>query len=188
MENEWKEFGYEKMYRVSMEGIVQSRLYPRGDKFAVDRISDWRVLSQYKQKTDKHGGYYLSVILKISAKPSKFKLKRVHRIVVENFIGKIEKGMEVDHIDGNRENNNLSNLRIVTRKENVKNATDRNAWGKGQLVGSRKISIEALKNINKLISKGKSNIFIAEIYKIDKSNVSKIRHKKWNALKYLKDD
>ncbi len=96
--------------------------------------------------------------------------------------------MEVDHIDGNRENNNLSNLRIVTRKENVKNATDRNAWGKGQLVGSRKISIEALKNINKLISKGKSNIFIAEIYKIDKSNVSKIRHKKWNALKYLKDD
>lgn len=44
---------------------------------------------------------------------------RLHRLVIENFIGDIPDGMEVDHKDGNRTNNKLSNLRIVTRSENM---------------------------------------------------------------------
>lgn len=45
----------------------------------------------------------------------------VHRAVVELFINEIPKGYEVDHIDGNKYNNNVNNLRIVTHYENMQN-------------------------------------------------------------------
>jgi hypothetical protein len=43
--------------------------------------------------------------------------KKVHKIVSESFWGK-HKGMSVNHIDGNKLNNNLSNLEIVSFREN----------------------------------------------------------------------
>lgn len=43
----------------------------------------------------------------------------VHRLVVQSFIGEIEDGLIVNHIDGNKENNNMSNLEIVTQSENA---------------------------------------------------------------------
>ena len=44
-----------------------------------------------------------------------------HRIVWEMFNGKINQDMEIDHIDGNGENNLILNLRIVSSTENHKN-------------------------------------------------------------------
>lgn len=44
----------------------------------------------------------------------------VHRLVASAFLGSIE-GMEIDHIDTDRKNNSVENLRIVTRKENANN-------------------------------------------------------------------
>lgn len=45
----------------------------------------------------------------------------VHRLVYEAFKGEIPEGMEIDHIDRNRRNNNPDNLRVVTHKENMLN-------------------------------------------------------------------
>lgn len=50
----------------------------------------------------------------------------VHRAVVELFIGPIPKGYQVDHIDGNRHNNHVNNLRIVTHEENMNNPITKN--------------------------------------------------------------
>lgn len=43
----------------------------------------------------------------------------VHRVVWEAFNGSIKEGYEIDHIDGNPENNALNNLQMITHKENV---------------------------------------------------------------------
>lgn len=43
----------------------------------------------------------------------------IHRLVYESFNGHIENNMEVDHIDNNKSNNSLSNLQLLTRKENM---------------------------------------------------------------------
>jgi len=42
----------------------------------------------------------------------------VHRLVATYFINEIPQGMEINHIDGVKHNNHVSNLEIVTRSEN----------------------------------------------------------------------
>jgi hypothetical protein len=42
-----------------------------------------------------------------------------HRVVYSYFKGEIPDGLVINHIDGNRKNNNLSNLEAVTQKENI---------------------------------------------------------------------
>ena len=44
-----------------------------------------------------------------------------HRIIYEMANGPIASGLQIDHIDGNRTNNSLSNLRIATNAENMCN-------------------------------------------------------------------
>ena len=46
--------------------------------------------------------------------------RRGHRLVYEKFGGKIPNGFEIDHIDGNKHNNDIDNLRAVTRSQNMK--------------------------------------------------------------------
>lgn len=45
-----------------------------------------------------------------------------HRIVYEKFIGKIPDKYEINHIDGNKFNNHLSNLEAVTHHQNILHA------------------------------------------------------------------
>ena len=49
-------------------------------------------------------------------------LKKIHRIVLESFIGiKLDKP-QVNHLDGNRWNNNINNLEWCTQSENIKHS------------------------------------------------------------------
>lgn len=45
--------------------------------------------------------------------------KRAHRLIWETFMGPIPLEFTIDHIDCNKLNNNLSNLRLLTREENT---------------------------------------------------------------------
>lgn len=52
---------------------------------------------------------------------SKNNIVYIHRLVYESFKGEIPEGLEIDHIDRNKRNNNPDNLRVVTRIENNRN-------------------------------------------------------------------
>jgi predicted transcriptional regulator len=47
------------------------------------------------------------------------KTRWIHREVVKLFVGPIPEGYEVNHIDGNKSNNRVENLEIVTHQQNV---------------------------------------------------------------------
>lgn len=47
---------------------------------------------------------------------------RVHRIVYETFVGCITEGYVVDHINGDKGDNRLENLRLLTPSQNLKMA------------------------------------------------------------------
>ena len=51
--------------------------------------------------------------------------QKIHRLVAEAFIPKVEGKDIIDHIDGNTENNNVSNLRWATYSENSLNSKTR---------------------------------------------------------------
>lgn len=50
---------------------------------------------------------------------------QAHRVVYELLKGAIPEGEFIDHIDGNRSNNNINNLRAVLRSGNARNAAKR---------------------------------------------------------------
>lgn len=101
MEGIWIDvLGFEGIYKVNNKGEIYS-------------IKNNKILKQYKNKTT---GYYM-VDLRNKEKRSN---KTVHRIVMESFKG--YKNMDVNHIDGNKSNNNIGNLEWCTRKENLDHA------------------------------------------------------------------
>lgn len=99
---------YNKKYKcyVSKEGLVYS---VKKGKLVL------RSLSRFSKKKK-----YIRVCVR-DYETNKIVSKRVHRLVWETFKGEIPEGMQIDHIDGNPENNRLDNLRCVTPKENSNN-------------------------------------------------------------------
>ena len=61
---------------------------------------------------------YQAIKLIVDGKRKQF---YVHRLVAQQFIGETE-GKVVNHIDSNKSNNDVSNLEIVTQKENQQHA------------------------------------------------------------------
>jgi hypothetical protein len=97
----WKEIkGYEGLYEVSSEGRVKSL----GRKPGIMRPG----LSNG----------YLKVGLTKDGIRSRF---RVHRLVAEAFIPNPDNKPEVDHINGDRKDNRVENLRWMTHQENNNN-------------------------------------------------------------------
>ena len=106
MENEiWKDIkGFEGLYKVSNKGNVKSLNYLN---HGITKI--------IKPSENKDG--YLRVVL---CKNKKKKYITIHRLVANSFFGDYN-NMFVDHIDRNRKNNNVDNLRYVNPSENSKN-------------------------------------------------------------------
>lgn len=101
--------GYEGAYKISNFGRVLS----------VARIDSGGYRRQERFLTAKIGPYgYLRVFL---SKNGKTYTKKVHRLIAEAFIPNPENKPEVDHIDGNKTNNSISNLRWATSRENMNN-------------------------------------------------------------------
>ncbi len=96
----------------------------------------------------------------------------VHRLVLECFRGYRPQGYEARHLDGNRENNWLSNLCWGTREEN---AADRRRHG----TQTAKISADDARAILQLVSSSPLSLDeIGLMYGVSSSTVRLIRRRK----------
>lgn len=108
----------------------------------------------------------------------------VHRLVAELFIGNI-KGFVINHLDGNKLNNNFTNLEITTTKGNIQHAFNTGlAIGNiGEKNGNSILTEKKILEIYKLINKNYNNDEISQIYNINFRTVSQIRNgTKWKHL------
>jgi hypothetical protein len=111
----WKDIkGYEGIYQISNLGRVKSlaRIYKRG-------ISDSYCQSEKIMAIKDNGKGYKLIILKTNNIQKNY---YIHRLVAAAFIDEIPYKMEVNHLDGNKSNNKLSNLEILTRSDNQKHS------------------------------------------------------------------
>ena len=99
--------GYEGLYKISNLGVVIS----------LERIKYKNQIAPFKIKAinDNGNGYKIVNLWK----NNKGRTFYVHRLVCESFIGQIPKDMQVNHINGIKEDNRLSNLEIITVSENA---------------------------------------------------------------------
>lgn len=123
-----------------------------------------------KPSPDKDG--YLKVNLYYEK--GKYKTKRIHKLVAENFIGPIPDGYEVNHINGDITDNRACNLEIVTKKYNLMHQIN-------TLKSNSKINYEIAKKIRLMYADGNITISkIAEKYNISDSQVQRIiKNKRW---------
>lgn len=101
----WKKIIYNKIttdYSVSDNGEVR--------KDTTNRLMKLQIQQGYSHVT-----------IQINRKPKRF---RVHRLVAEAFIPNPDGKPYVNHIDGNRQNNSVTNLEWVTPAENTRHAVD----------------------------------------------------------------
>lgn len=110
---EWKPIiGYEGLYDVSSWGNVRS----------LDRIVVSKNGAEYPKigipiKTNDDGNGYLKCNLNSNGVP---KMRRIHQLVAESFLGhnRFVENIVVDHKNGIKHDNNISNLGIKTKREN----------------------------------------------------------------------
>tara|TARA_R110000868_G_scaffold14305_1_gene66510 strand:- start:47 stop:496 length:450 start_codon:yes stop_codon:yes gene_type:complete len=92
------------------------------ENYSVDEEGNVYSKTGRKLKCSKNQGGYLQLSIYKNGKLEKMLL--VHRLVYETFVGEISPGFEIDHIDCERTNNALSNLRTVTHTQNRWNTKD----------------------------------------------------------------
>ena len=108
----WKDVvGYEELYKVSDRGNIYS---------VVRKDSMGRKQGGITLKSAPHSNGYLQVVL---YKNGVKKTKYIHRLVLEAFIENPDNLPEVNHMDEDKTNNELSNLEWCTREYNVNYGT-----------------------------------------------------------------
>lgn len=106
------------------------------------------------------------------------KQKYYHRILWEKNFGKIPKNMCIDHIDGNTLNNELSNLRLVTHKQNHKNK--RHHEMRGIFLRQNKSSVMYEVTLLERIGKQRKVVFSKRYKTIEEAKIARDRVFKQN--------
>lgn len=168
LEKVWKNIpGYVGAYQVSNMGQVRSlERYVIGGRGGRQQRVPARVLKQ-AQDSD---GYF---VVSLCGKPKK--VAKVGRLVLLAFIGNSE--LQCCHGDGDKQNNNLGNLRYGTAKEN---AEDRTKHGKqigaiGEKNGVSKLTTENVAKIKDALKGYLSCVKIAKEFGVCPETVRNIK-------------
>ena len=141
MNNNWRIIPELESYAVNEDGIVKA--------LAKTRVNlgngKQRHYKEYIIKPKYTSRYWYVSLMHNGVK----KTYRLHRLVYKAFVGEIPKGMVIDHIDGDRSNNNVDNLRCVTMSTNMQNPNTRYNHSKEvlQINPSTKEVVNRFKNI-----------------------------------------
>lgn len=164
MIEEWRPIpNYEDLYLVSNLGRVRSL-----DRKMRSKKIYWRIKKGKVLKACKHLDGYCVVRLCRDAVQIDY---GIHRLVALAFLDNKENKLEVNHKNGNREDNRLVNLEWVTPKENMYHSCHILRNGRHT---AAKLTIEEVKQIIKLYLNGMSAIEIAQMFNVTQGSIRRI--------------
>lgn len=170
MKETWKKINGFENYRVSNFGRVKSLFYNHQNfpKILKDRIS----LKGYHSVHLSNG--------------KKIYQKKIHRLVAEAFINNEKNKPEVNHKDGNKGNNIVSNLEWCTSKENQNHALKNKIYNVavGERQGNSKLKNKDVISIRKEYKNGGISYFqLSEKYGICFQSIGSIvNYKTWKHI------
>jgi hypothetical protein len=138
-----------------------------------------------KLKPNKRKDGYLMIWLQIDGKQIG---KKIHRLVGETFIPNPRNYPQINHIDGNKLNNNLSNLEWCTGSYNRKHAhqmgLNKLPDNKGEKHSNCKLTNEQVLEIRELYSTGNySQIELSKKFQVFDSAINMIiKRKRWKHI------
>ena len=104
---------------------------------------------------------------------------RVHRLILETFVGPCPGGMECRHLNGNRQDNRLENLCWGTRSENRYDAVKHGTLHTGERCNLSKLTESIVQNIRRIYqTTNRTQQEIANIYNTSIGNVCMIVNQK----------
>lgn len=168
----WKDITeYEGIYMISNKGRVKSMHTRLSD---VEKIGI--ILTPVKR-----GGYDRVSLQKKGA----IKWKAVHRLIMTAFVPNPNNLPIINHINGIRDDNSLTNLEWCTQSRNVSHAfeTGLKISAKGTRHGMCKLSENNVLEIRKLIADGKNNKEIGDLFNVSNTHIGYIKSGKlWSHL------
>lgn len=178
----WKDIeGYEGLYQVSTDGKVRSC-----DRWVKCRGGKFRFLKGKEKSLCDSGKGYLKVYFGRNDKKSYF----IHRLVAQAFIPNPYNRPEVDHIDCDKSNNIVTNLRWVTREENMNNPISKNNSSmskKGKYVGGNNPNSKQVYcvELNKIWSCAKECADELRLSRASISNCCRGKQRVYNGLHFV---
>ena len=167
-----------------MDGFIESPIF--GERYLVNEHGD--VYSKYSKKIiskrlDRYGYLRCNLYFK-----GDYKTPTIHRLVAMAFIPNPDNKPQVNHIDGDKLNNHVSNLEWVTNEENISHG-----YSMGLLEGksgeenpSSTITEEDVIQICDMLESGISSIGIHRKLDISISIIEHIKYR--NTWKHISDD
>ena len=98
----------------------------------------------------------------------------VHRAVWENFNGEIPPELMINHIDGNKLNNSLDNLEVVTNRENIEHYKKKLLTYRGSKVNTAKLTDDTVINIRRRKELGVSTKQLAKEHGVSISAIKRL--------------
>lgn len=176
---EWRDVvGHEGFYQVSQIGNVRSL-----DRVIYRKNGTKQRLRGRVMRPSDNGSGYRQLPLKNPIRTAK-----IHWLVAEAFLGPRPSGKEINHIDGDKTNNAVTNLEYVTKGENLTHAIGiglREALPSrpGQLNGNAKLTSQDVRQIRSLRSQGVKIRVLAERFAVNQATIKGIIYRRtWSCV------
>jgi hypothetical protein len=114
---------------------------------------------------------YLKVNLSLEGR---VRQRRIHQLILETFVGPCPEGMEVRHLDGDRTNNRLDNVRWGTQQQNTEDKYRHGSVLFGEANPRAKLTWDVVRGIRRDIAEGVSREVVKRKYGIAKGPLSRI--------------